>query len=82
MPIGYIVDADAHPHDGVAISLDLVYGESPQEVKTRRFHIRKEAAAALAMQMIEILAAPEEGNEWANIRLKLIEHCDDARDDS
>jgi hypothetical protein len=69
---GYILDADAYPHDENFIAFDLMYCESEEQLKShdyshRRFYVRKDIAQTLTKQVIDILAAPDTETAWDEV---------------
>jgi hypothetical protein len=69
-PEGHILSAEAYPRDEEAISLHLMYSESPTEpvnYKARQFQVDKRDAQALAWGILGILNAPDTQTAWENI---------------
>ena len=64
MSEGYIVNAEAYPHDDQTITITLMYCESEEKVEgrqltNRQFAVAKDVAESLTKQLIDILAAPD-----------------------
>src|SRR5471030_3071263 len=69
---GHILEAEAYPRDEETISLHLTYHDpaappSENKYRSQRFELDKRSAEALAMSIVEILAAPDAQTAWETI---------------
>jgi hypothetical protein len=72
MSEGYILHAEAYPHDDETITITLMYYESEEKVEgrqvsNRQFVVAKDVAHSLTKQLIDIFAAPDTDTAWDHI---------------
>jgi hypothetical protein len=78
MSEGYILHAEAYPHDDQTITITLMYYESEEKVEgrqlsNRQFVVAKDVAQSLTKQLIDIFAAPDTATAWDHLFRKLPE---------